>query len=49
MYVSKQAEFDAEDASDWGVDSLQGAEYYVLAVANARAAAEAAAMEAGSR
>ena len=46
--AADQAELDAADAIDWAVFSLQEAEYYVLAAADARAAAEAAAMGAGS-
>ena len=45
--AADQAELDAADAIDWAVYSLQEAEYYVLAAADARATADAAATEVG--
>ena len=45
--AADQAELDAADAIDWAVYSLQQAEYYVLAAADARVAAYAAEQKAG--
>ena len=45
--AADQAELDAADAIDWAVFSLQEAEYYVLAAADARAAADEASKNAG--